>query len=244
MSEKVFEVTEHGGIDPEAESPRLVAKHLAAYHFAGRFARGDVLEIGSGDGYGASLLADGAHEVTGIDLFDANVSKASLKYPKPNLKFLQMSGTDLQFAKHSFDTVVSFQVIEHIPEPLLPQFIGEMKKILRPGGKICLSTLNLEKNRKPGQPYDKSPHHDKEFAPVEFGHFLKGFFEKVEVYGLYPTVKHACFEKLKKTGIFKFLPAPVNPVDLFYQRITVKDFKWVLKPDLKDCIDMLAVCHG
>src|SRR3989338_974251 len=75
-----FEVTEHGGIDPQRESARFVAKHLSAYYLALKYAKGKVLEIGSGDGYGSSLLADHAQDVTGIDLFESNVRIASAKY--------------------------------------------------------------------------------------------------------------------------------------------------------------------
>src|SRR3989338_1356717 len=141
LKERLFTVTEHGGINPEEESPRFVAKHLSAYYFAGRFAEGSVLELGFGDGYGASLLAETAKDVTGIDLFQKNVDLASSKYKRPNLKFFKMSATALDFSSCSFDLAVSFQVIEHIPQNELPQYLSEIKRVLKAGGKTCLSTL-------------------------------------------------------------------------------------------------------
>ena len=176
-----FEITEHGGIDPEAESPRFVAKHLSAYHFARPYAKGRVLEVGFGDGYGASFLAAAAHEVKAIDLFDRNVNVASAKYPKSNLQFLQMDATAIQWADHYFDLTVSFQVIEHIPEALLPVYLQEIRRVTRVGGTVCLSTLNLKKNQKPGKPYQKAPHHDKEFTPQEFQDLLAPFFQEVVI---------------------------------------------------------------
>lgn len=243
LGEHAFTVTEHGGINPEEESPRFVAKHLSAYTFAKRFAKGAVLELGSGDGYGASLLAETAEDVTGIDLFQKNVDLASSKYKHPNLKFLKMSATTLDFPARSFDLAVSFQVIEHIPQNELPRYLSEIRRVLKAGGKACLSTLNLKKNQKSGQPYDKSPHHDKEFTPSEFREFLSPTFNRVEVYGLYPTPKHLFFEQFKKSGIHRLFSSKNDPVRKYFARIIVNDFKWLMKKNLDDCIDLLAVCH-
>lgn len=243
--ERSFEVSEHGGIDPEQESPRFVAKHLSAYYFARQFTQGaKVLEVGFGDGYGSSFLASTAGEVKAIDLFEKNVHAAALKYPKPNLEFVQMNATELRWADHYFDLIVSFQVIEHIPQALLPLFVNELKRVTRPGGVICLSTLNLKKNQKPGKPYQKSPHHDKEFTPQEFEDYLKPFFKKLEIHGLYPASKHAFFERLKKTGISSFLPGDLDPVKNFYKKIGVQDFQWLKKSTIDDSIDLMAVCFA
>ncbi len=238
-----FAVTEHGGIDPETESPRFVAKHLSAYRFALQYASGRVLELGFGDGYGASLLAQKAQAVTGIDLFQKNVDAARVKYLRSNLSFLKMSATALDFPSSSFDLAVSFQVIEHIPQKELPVYISEIKRVLRPQGIVCLSTLNLSKNRKPGQVYDKSPHHDKEFAPSDLKSFLTPLFREVNLYGLYPTPKHHIFERFKKSGLNRLFPDSVDPVKRYFERVTAADFRWILKPDLNECIDLMAVCR-
>jgi len=243
LSANDFEVSEHGGIDPEKESPRFVAKHLSAYHFARKFSNGKLLEIGFGDGYGSSFLAESAREVKAIDLFDQNVKAAAAKYLKPNLQFLKMNATNLQWPDHTFDLTVSFQVIEHIPQPLLTAFIEGVKRVTRPDGVVCLSTLNLKKNQKPGKPYSKSLHHDKEFTAAELMDLLKPFFRQVSLYGLYPSVKHAFFERLKKAGLFNFLPRSSDPAGRYFQNITVKDFQWLKKPTIDDSIDLMAVCY-
>ncbi len=239
-----FQVTEHGGIDPQAESPRFVAKHLSAYHFAKPFATGRTLEIGFGDGYGAYLLSQVSQEMLAVDLFLHNVEAAYAKYLKPKLQFLKMDATALSFPKNYFDLVVSFQVIEHIPRGLLGRYVGEMRRVMKEGGVACISTLNLKKNQKPGQPYQKAPHHDKEFAPSEFRSFLTDSFRSVEVYGLYPTFEHAFIEGLKKSGLVKAFPAGINPVSRFYGRITPRDFYWKSQENLDGCIDLLAVCRN
>ena len=228
-----FRITEHGGIDPLTESPRFVAKHLAAYDFALPLAKGRVLEIGCGDGYGASRLAARA-QVVAIDLFEGNVRAAAGRYRAEGLEFRRMDATELDFPAGSFDLVVSFQVIEHIPEGLLPRYLGQIRRVLKPEGRACLTTLNVKKNRKPGRPYEKSPHHDKEFTPEEFGSILGRHFGGVELYGLYPTVRHALAERLKKSGLFS--------MKRFYAGITTRDFRWRRGRNLDGCIDLMGVC--
>ena len=124
------------------------------------------------------------------------------------------------------------------------RYLGEMRRVMKKDGAVCISTLNLKKNLKPGQPYDKMPHHDKEFLPSEFQDLLKSYFNEVTVYGLYPTLPHAFFERLKKSGLVKGLPRGLNPVSWFYDRITTDDFRWEKRSDLDGCIDLLAVCRN
>ena len=243
MTEQVrFEVSEHGGIDPCSESPRFVAQHKAAYDFASGLAGERVLEVGCGHGYGASQLARVFKEVVAIDLFPKNVAAAQARYRQPNLRFLEMNATDLGFEDASFDLVVSFQVIEHIPSAQLERYLTEIRRVLKVGGAACLTTLNLGKVQKPGQPYRKSPHHDKEFYPEELRELLSGFFPRVEMYGLYPTPKHLFFERLKKSALLKMIPSRMNPVDTFYRSVTPGDFRWVRRKRLDRCEDSLGFC--
>ena len=114
---------------------------------------------------------------------------------------------------------------------------------MKPGGSAFLSTLNLKKNQKPGQAYNKSPHHDKEFEPRELRELLEKHYSDVRLYGLYPTLRHAFFERLKKTGVFRSVPDVWNPAERFYRGILPSDFKWLLKQDLDDSIDLMGVCR-
>jgi len=244
MRHNDFEVTQHSGIDPQTESPKMVAQHSSAYAFVRPFTDGkDVLEIGHGDGYGSSFLAQKARHVTAVDLFTDNVIAASKKYPMRNLKFLQMNATELTFPENQFDVVCSFQVIEHIPQALLPEYVSQIRRVIKEDGVACLSTLNLKRNRKPGVKYDKSPHHDKEFTPEELKSFLSSFFKEVTLYGLYPQPKFLILERIKKWGLFNFLPASRNPVARSYERISVSDFRWLNRSNLDQCIDVMACCR-
>ena len=231
------------GIIPEETDARFLSQHLSAYTFTRQFCRGKrVLEVGFGDGFGSNYLAEVAEDVTGIDLAPGNIPRASAKYPRPNLRFLQMEGEQLSFPDDSFDVIGSFQVIEHIPEPQLPAFLTGIRRVLKPDGVCCLSTLNLEHNMKPGRPYEKLRFHEKEFTATELQSLLTRFFHSVELYGLYMTPRHAVYQRLKRWGLMNWGPARINPVARFYDSMTVDAFQ-TNRGASRSALDLIAVCR-
>nr|MBU1328413.1 class I SAM-dependent methyltransferase [Candidatus Omnitrophota bacterium] len=230
------------GILPEETPPKFFARHLSAYYFALPYIKGkDILEIGFGDGYGANFLADHARSVKAADILEKNVALAAGKYKKKNLEFKKTDNAYSEFPDNSFDAVVSFQVIEHIPEDEIAGYLESMKRVLKKGGRAFISTLNLDKNKKPNRPYPKNPFHVKEFTYKEFDSTLRLVFEDCRIHGLFYTAKLKFYERLKKIGIFKFFPPRLNIVDNYYKRITINDFTWREK-DLAACIDFMADC--
>ena len=231
------------GILPEQTPPKFFARHFSAYHFALPHVKDkDVLEVGFGDGYGAYFLAGRAKSVKAVDVLERNVNLALNKYEKPNLEFKKSCGTCLDFSDGTFDTVVSFQVIEHIPEEDVVEYLESIKRVLKKGGIAFISTLNLDKNKKPNRPYTKNPFHAKEFTLGELDAAVKSAFDDYEIQGLFYAKRLSFFERLKKIGLFKYFPGPLNIVDKFYKNITVDDFLWK-KENLSKCIDFMVTCR-
>ena len=231
------------GITPENEDPRFLAQHMSAYAFARPYAKDKrVLEIGFGEGYGSHYLAEVASEVVGIDLAPGNIPRASAKYVRPNLHFLQMEATKLDVPDASFELVCSFQVIEHIPEPQLLSYLNEIFRVLRPSGLFCVSTLNLIHNMKPGRPYEKLIYHEKEFIASELDELLSRVFPRVELHGLHLTWKHRMYQRLKRWGLDKSLPFPLNPVVRFYASVSTHDF-YVSRNVSRAALDLIALCR-
>src|SRR5207245_374757 len=101
-------------------------RHLAAYRFArAHAARRAVLDAGSGEGYGAALLAEGAVRV------------AAARHRAPGLEFRAHELERLGALGERFDLVVSFQVIEHVRDPL-----GFLRALARCGGALVVTTPN------------------------------------------------------------------------------------------------------
>ena len=98
----------------------------------------DVLEAGFGEGYGADLLAGVARGVTGVDYDESAVAHARARYPRVTVLAGNLAA--LPLPDDSVDAVVNFQVIEHLWDQ--SQFVAECARVLRPGGRLLMSTPN------------------------------------------------------------------------------------------------------
>ena len=74
-----------------------------------------VLDIACGDGYGSSILAKVAADVHGVDIDEASIESAELRYPTVN--FRVGDAAKLPFSDGQFDVAVSFETLEHVPDP-------------------------------------------------------------------------------------------------------------------------------
>jgi ubiquinone/menaquinone biosynthesis C-methylase UbiE len=107
-----------------------------------RTAGGRVLEIGVGGGENLDRYTGAATEVVGIDFSPALLARArqsasAAKARRANLpRFSFHVGTaeSLPFTDGAFDTVVAFLVFCSIPDPRAA--VGEIYRVLRPGGKL------------------------------------------------------------------------------------------------------------
>lgn len=103
---------------------------------AGKIGSGsEVLEIGSGPGNFAGLLAKAGANVTGIDFASDMVKVASRKYP--HITFNQADAEKLPFENSSFDTVVANFVVHHLARP--EKVFREAGRVLRPGGRFTFA---------------------------------------------------------------------------------------------------------
>ena len=138
-----------------------------AYVEASRIVSGRVLEIGTGTGYGAEIIAPAAERFTTID----KCRSEELGLLPPNVEFIEAKVPPLPFADASFDYVVSFQVIEHISNDR--EFVREVWRVLKPGGKFIVSTPNRSMS------LTRNPWHVREYTPAEFSALLSPFAEVV-----------------------------------------------------------------
>jgi len=128
---------------PGISSARLKEEHVARYEFAaGQGNLGAVLDVACGTGYGSHHLAGKADTVVGVDVSDEAIGYAKEHYSAPNLAFVKADCTALPFAAGSYDTVVSFETIEHLEKDARAKFLGEIKRVLKRDGRLLLSTPN------------------------------------------------------------------------------------------------------
>ncbi len=230
-------------IVPEETDRSFYLQHFKVYTFVNKNAENkQVLDAGCGDGYGSAYLSKKARFVYGIDYEPAVVAKAQSKYQADNLQYLPMDVLELKFNDREFDLICSFQVIEHIPEELILEYLGQLKRVLKDSGTLYLSTLNLDKVMKSPLTYKKNAAHCKEFRLEELQEILSKTFSQVTVYGLHLSLRHYFYLRLKKSGIFKLLPDRINPVVKFFKKgIQVNDFR-LARNNLKKASDFICVC--
>ncbi|HEX8038760.1 MAG TPA: class I SAM-dependent methyltransferase [Chryseosolibacter sp.] len=146
-----------------------------AYVVAGPYIKGDVLEVGCGEGRGIDLLMSKARSFTAVDKIASALENLRSKYP--GAKFLGMNIPPLSgLADNAYDLVVSFQVIEHIERDA--PFLQEIHRVLRPGGIALLTTPNRR------QSLTRNPWHVREFLPHELKLLADKFFSDTQMKGI------------------------------------------------------------
>ncbi|MFC1575199.1 class I SAM-dependent methyltransferase [Gemmatimonadota bacterium] len=153
-------------------------EHAARYHWAGPYTQGlEVLDIACGTGFGSRILVQsGAGRVTAADISEEALAltRELLAPFGDRVRVRKEDGGDITLPDASFDVVTSMETVEHVPDAA--QFLAEIHRVLRPGGKLLLSTPNaLVTNPGGGKP--DNPFHVCEFTPTEMRDLLERWFQ-------------------------------------------------------------------
>ncbi|MBB2991765.1 2-polyprenyl-3-methyl-5-hydroxy-6-metoxy-1,4-benzoquinol methylase [Mycolicibacterium iranicum] len=123
--------------------------HNTAYHpWLARIAaehRGDVLDVGCGDGLLAARLAPLSRSVTGVDCDAAAVERARARVRQiPNVTVTQGTFGEDSDGDARYDLIAFVATIHHMD---LRAALGRARDLLRPGGEIAI--VGLAANRSP-----------------------------------------------------------------------------------------------
>jgi SAM-dependent methyltransferase len=163
-----------------AATGQVEIEHLHRYFLARDFGRGrDVLDIASGEGYGTAILAQVARSVIGVDISEQAVRFAARNYRKDNLSFRVGDARNIPLPDAAVDVVVSFETIEHLSEQ--EQFLSEIKRVLRPGGLLVMSSPDRDVYSSGGD--TANPFHVRELTAAEFTALLSRHFAHVAASG-------------------------------------------------------------
>jgi SAM-dependent methyltransferase len=158
--------------DETVEDVVMGLYHRYSYQVAARSLEpgARVLDVGFGEGYGASILDA---DYTGVELDADLVEHARRRYGG---RFEVYDGRKLPDGP--FDVVVSFQVIEHVPEP--DRWLAEIARV---GRRAMFATPNRIHRLREGQrPWNR--YHMREYTADELRRQLGEHFSDVTVYGV------------------------------------------------------------
>ncbi|PSL03771.1 class I SAM-dependent methyltransferase [Cecembia rubra] len=186
----------------EIASDKLVSDNpihqrlLKAYIAAKPMVQGDLLEVGCGEGRGVKVLMENVSSYHGIDKIQEVINRLSEKYPQA--KFQQafippFSGIE----ENTYDSIVSFQVIEHIENDRL--FLEEIKRVLKPGGKAIISTPNIRHT------LSRNPWHIREYTAQQLEDLCTGIFEKVEAMGIGGNEKVWAYHEANRKSVNRIM---------------------------------------
>ncbi|MFI3330500.1 MAG: methyltransferase domain-containing protein [Rikenellaceae bacterium] len=184
---------------------RLVYQHTS------ELISGKVLLVGAERNFDVSIFATKAESLTIVDKAVKDLSDTSLTNVEYHFnKFPSLSG----LTSNSFDFVLSFQSIEHIPDDFY--FMKEVVRVLRAGGKFIVSTPNKAMS------ITRNPWHRREYTVDEFKNLLSSYFNQVQALGIYG-----------KNNVLEYYDKNKRAVKA-YKRFDIFDFEhrlpsWLLK---------------
>lgn len=208
----------------------ILRLHLDRYKFAKEFISDlTVLDIASGTGYGTRLLSASAKQIFGGDISRDAIAFGQSSWRRSNLSYFITDARVLPFGDKTFDAVISFETVEHLPKNSM--FISECRRVLKDNGIFICSTCN--KNiLTAGWKRPLNPFHIEELTENDFLKLLKSQFGEVRLYGqlflnhserlkymLYYTIGF-CLVRLKLFSVFQSF---------------VKPFARMINPDSLDC---------
>jgi len=118
----------------DSSSRESKARHMVELveGLAGPLADKDVLDVGTGSGHIASYVARRAGSLISVDVVDERIER--------DFAFRLVESEMLPFEAASFDVVISNHAVEHVNDQ--PAHLGEIRRVLRPGGICYLATPN------------------------------------------------------------------------------------------------------
>jgi 2-polyprenyl-3-methyl-5-hydroxy-6-metoxy-1,4-benzoquinol methylase len=101
---------------------------------------GRVLDVGCAQATLGLMLAERGLRVALLDIRPENIEYARSRYERGSVEFHVGILSDTCPPGGDYDVVVCTEVIEHVPAP--SEFLMQLKRKLRPGGSLCITTPN------------------------------------------------------------------------------------------------------
>jgi len=114
---------------------------LGRYLYAVKFIRQKkVLDCASGFGWGSYLICDHPQSLLSVDINEKALAFAAATWASNRLSFLRHSVLELDSLRQTFDVILAYELIEHLPLASGQAFVGCAARTLNDGGLLILSS--------------------------------------------------------------------------------------------------------
>jgi len=139
-----------------------------AHALIGVMQLGKVLDLASGDGVFAELIAPGCQRLTCVDISDTVLTAARRRLAAHNnIAFQQGDMHALPFAAASFDTVFALHALSYSAEPA--KALAEVHRVIKPKGTLIVAALAEHPHVETVRAYD---HRNPGFKPQALARLL------------------------------------------------------------------------
>jgi len=157
--------------------------------------QGNVLEVGCGEGRGIPVILPHAAQYTAVDKIESALTVLRKKYATGT--FLSMNIPPFSGLKdNTYDTVLSFQVIEHIEDDLA--YLKEIHRVMKPGAIALITTPNRKMS------LTRNPWHIREYLPNELASLAARIFSSVTMKGITGNDKVMEYYEENKRSVRRF----------------------------------------
>jgi SAM-dependent methyltransferase len=115
-----------------------------------------------------------------VDKIEPVIEQLQKKFPSGTFRSMNIPPLE-GLSDNSYDTIVSFQVIEHIQNDGL--FLSEISRVLKPGGLAMLTTPNRKMS------LSRNPWHIREYLADELANLARPYFSEVTMKGISGNAK-------------------------------------------------------
>jgi len=113
-------------------------RELVAAHFKSE--KPSLLDVGCGVGALHPFLRGMFGSISGADISSASIAQARTR--NPGIDYRTYADGRLPYEPASFDVATAVCVMHHVPPQEWPAFVAEMRRVVRPGGLVCVIEHN------------------------------------------------------------------------------------------------------